>query len=327
MASSSSSGGVTAASLGVDTTALPIYERNEILLGQVPPTHRDRPARVQVEQRRQLQAAEHAGDYNIWYHRYAGERNYEKAGKASTRVVLETDVGLTRADYTNPGAYICLHFARGCCVYGKECSYRHCAPTEEDETQMDAPRDCFGRDRHGSFRDDMGGTGTWNKECKTLYIGRLCATPPEERIVETLARHFGEFGLIDSLRALKSKGCGFVTFRMRCTAEFAKEAMAEQSLDNDEQVNIRWAYDDPNPRAQAARLRNNARLMLDAMERRGDLHDPNDEPYAKRQRGDGDDGDGDGDGDDGGRISGWVQAPIPRTQESNIPFGHLPSLR
>ena len=139
-------------------------------------------------------------------------------------------------------------------MYGKECSYRHCAPTEEDETQMDAPRDCFGRDRHGSFRDDMGGTGTWNKECKTLYIGRLCATPPEERIVETLARHFGEFGLIDSLRALKSKGCGFVTFRMRCTAEFAKEAMAEQSLDNDEQVNIRWAYDDPNPREQAARL-------------------------------------------------------------------------
>ena len=34
----SSSGGVTAASLGVDKTALPIYERNEILRGQVPPT-------------------------------------------------------------------------------------------------------------------------------------------------------------------------------------------------------------------------------------------------------------------------------------------------
>ena len=96
---------------------------------------------------------------------------------------------------------------------------------------------------------------------------------------------------------------------MRCTAEFAKEAMAEQSLDNDEQVNIRWAYDDPNPRAQAARLRNNARLMLDAMERRGDLHDPNDEPYAKRQRGDGDGDDGDGDGDDA------AAAAAPMTRE------------
>ena len=31
--------------------------------------------------------------------------------------------------------------------------------------------------------------------------------------------------------------------------------MAEQSLDNDEQINVRWAYDDPNPRAQAATRR------------------------------------------------------------------------
>ena len=37
--------------------------------------------------------------------------------------------------------------------------------------------------------------------------------------------------------------------------------------------------------------------------------------------------DGGGDADEGGRISGRVQAPSHRTQESNIPFGHLPSLR
>ena len=45
--------------------------------------------------------------------------------------------------------------------------------------------------------------------------------------------------------------------------------MAEQSLDHDEQINVRWAYDDPNPRAQAMRLRNNAQIMLAAMEAKG----------------------------------------------------------
>ena len=35
--------------------------------------------------------------------------------------------------------------------------------------------------------------------------------------------------------------------------------MAEQSLDHDEQINVRWAYDDPNPRAQAMRLRSSPR--------------------------------------------------------------------
>merc|ERR1740130_876830 len=65
--------------------------------------------------------------------------------------------------------------------------------------------------------------------------------------------------------------------------------MAEQTLDNDEQINCRWAYDDPNPRAQAVRLRNDAQTMLAAMEQRGDLDAPLeypeelDEHSSKRQ--------------------------------------------
>ena len=129
---------------------------------QTHPQCPDRPARVPGEEVRKLQQAEHIGDYNIWYGRYSGERN-ERRGKASTRCVLELDAGLTRADYTNPGACVCMHFARGCCINGRECGYRHCAPNEDDETQTDAPHDVFGRDRHGSFKDDMGGTGNWNK--------------------------------------------------------------------------------------------------------------------------------------------------------------------
>ena len=168
----------------------PVYGELTFLAGQTLPKLPDRPARVQIEQKRKLQAAEHLGEYNIWYGRYSGENSYEKAPKASTKCCLETDAGLTRADYTNPGACICLHFARGCCVYGKDCCYRHCAPNEADETQADAPHDCFGRDRHASFRDDMGGTGTWNRDCKTLYVGRMCSTPTEAQM--TGARESGE---------------------------------------------------------------------------------------------------------------------------------------
>ena len=152
-------------------------------VGTITPRVPERPARVQVVQARKLQQVEHQGEYNIWYGKYLGEHSFEKAARASTRVCLEADAGLTRADYTSNNAYICLHFARGCCIYGKECTFRHCAPTEDDESSADAPHDIFGRDRHASFRDDMGGTGTWNKECKTLYVGRMCATPTEQAVV------------------------------------------------------------------------------------------------------------------------------------------------
>jgi len=50
--------------------------------------------------------------------------------------------------------------------------------------------------------------------------------------------------------------------------------MEEQALDSDEQINVRWAYDDPNPRAQAVKLRNAAQQMLAAMEKKGGLFLP-----------------------------------------------------
>lgn len=39
----------------------------------------------------------------------------------------------------------------------------------------------------------------------------------------------------------------FVTYESELSAQFAKEAMACQSLDNDEILNVRWATEDPNP--------------------------------------------------------------------------------
>jgi hypothetical protein len=39
----------------------------------------------------------------------------------------------------------------------------------------------------------------------------------------------------------------FVTYIHEVHAQFAKEAMACQSMDNDEILNVRWATEDPNP--------------------------------------------------------------------------------
>lgn len=68
-----------------------------------------------------------------------------------------------------------------------------------------------------------------------------------ERVVR---RHFSEWGEIDRLRVLTGRSCAFVTYKYEANAQFAKEAMLNQSLDHDEIINVRWASDDPNPAAQ-----------------------------------------------------------------------------
>lgn len=46
---------------------------------------------------------------------------------------------------------------------------------------------------------------------------------------------------------LQYRSVAFVTYVHEGSAQFAKEAMACQSLDNDEILNVRWATEDPNP--------------------------------------------------------------------------------
>lgn len=51
------------------------------------------------------------------------------------------------------------------------------------------------------------------------------------------------------VRVLHGRGCGFVKYRNEANAQFAKEAMGSQSLDEGETLNVRWATEDPNPKA------------------------------------------------------------------------------
>jgi hypothetical protein len=52
------------------------------------------------------------------------------------------------------------------------------------------------------------------------------------------------------VRVIHDKSIAFVRYKLRAAAEFAKEAMTDQSLGYKEVLNVRWANDDPNPRAQ-----------------------------------------------------------------------------
>jgi Torus domain len=92
--------------------------------------------------------------------------------------------------------YTCLYFCRGCCPYGYECNYRHTLP-DPTVTLPDTAKDCFARDKFADYRDDMGGVGSFQRENRTLYIGRIKETGPGVETEEVVRRHFSEWGEID----------------------------------------------------------------------------------------------------------------------------------
>ena len=91
----------------------------------------------------------------------------------------------------------------------------------------------------------MSGVGSFEKENRTIYVGNVSIRDKSEAVV---AKHFSEWGDIDYIRILEGKGVSFVRFRFRSCAEFAKEAMFGQCLDDTEVLNVRWATEDPNPK-------------------------------------------------------------------------------
>ena len=104
----------------------------------------------------------------------------------------------------------------------------------------------------------MGGVGSFLRQNRTLYVGRIHVT---DDIEEVVARHFQEWGEIERVRVLTGRGVAFVTYVNESNSSFAKEAMAHQSLDHEEILNVRWATVDPNPlsaKREAARIEEQA---------------------------------------------------------------------
>ncbi|KAH0833192.1 hypothetical protein J3R83DRAFT_12221 [Lanmaoa asiatica] len=237
------------------------------------PMKKLKPARKQVkpgdvEKKETVQTGK---EYNIWYNKWAGgdrEDNYSNKVKSQTRCHIKRDSGLTRANQTGI-RYCCLFFARGCCPYGWECNYLHVLP-DLNNALPDSSKDCFNRDKFADYRDDMGGVGSFNRQNRTLYVGRIKETGPGPETEEIVNRHFREWGEIERTRVLQYRSVAFVTYVSELSAQFAKEAMACQSLDNDEILNVRWATEDPNPVQKVAEKHRLEELGQEAIKARMD---------------------------------------------------------
>eukprot|EP01114_Cavostelium_apophysatum_P018771 TRINITY_DN5884_c0_g1_i1.p1 TRINITY_DN5884_c0_g1~~TRINITY_DN5884_c0_g1_i1.p1 ORF type:complete len:505 (+),score=121.02 TRINITY_DN5884_c0_g1_i1:91-1515(+) len=226
-----------------------------------------RPARRQVkkgETPAKLDMNNHSSDYNIWYHKRLGDRfTKDERVKASTRCVVSTDSGYSKA---KGRAYLCLYFARGHCMHGPNCNFYHRLPNDNDNAVLPITHDIFGRERHRAYKDDMSGVGSFERENRTLYVQGIKRGSTTE---ETLMKHFIEWGELEYVRILWDKAIGFVKYKLRAAAEFAKEAMTDQSLDHDEILDIRWSNEDPNPNAkelETMRVRNQIARALAARE-------------------------------------------------------------
>lgn len=210
--------------------------------------------------------------FNIWYNKWSGGDREDAASskhQAKGRCDVARDSGYTRADKV-PGSYFCLFFARGLCPKGSDCEYLHRLPNSRIGKEgglgdiFPSNVDCFGRDKFSDYRDDMGGVGSFMRVNRTLYVGRIHVT---DDIEEVVARHFQEWGQVERTRVLPSRGVAFVTYVHLANSEFAKEAMAHQSLDSDETLNVRWATVDPNPVAQKREVRKIEEQAAEAIRR------------------------------------------------------------
>ena len=90
----------------------------------------------------------------------------------------------------------------------------------------------------------MGGIGSFEIRCRTLYVGNIAIT---EHMEEICRKHFREWGKIEYINVLQAKGVAFIQYENLLNAEFAKEAMHGQNLESSEIINVRWASEDPNP--------------------------------------------------------------------------------
>ncbi|PNY27724.1 Pre-mRNA-splicing factor CWC2 [Tolypocladium capitatum] len=223
-----------------------------------------RPARVQVDPDSiSSEPPPQTGTvFNIWYNKWSGgDREAYHQTQAKGRCNIAKDGGYTKADNA-PGSYFCVRFAKGLCPKGQDCEYLHRLPGMYDIFSPNV--DCFGREKFSDYRDDMGGVGSFMRQNRTIYVGRIHVTDDIEEIV---ARHFAEWGQVERIRVLNSRGVGFITYTNEANAQFAREAMAHQALDNDETLNVRWATADPNPMAQAREARRVEEQAAEAIRR------------------------------------------------------------
>ncbi len=78
---------------------------------------------------------------------------------------------------------------------------------------------------------------------------------PQRDIVVLLYEHFSPWGEIEDIHFNSQKCVGFIKYRHRYYAEFAREAMLDQALteESTEPLSIKWAVDSPFDKSEAVR--------------------------------------------------------------------------
>ena len=236
---------------------------------------RTKPARKQAERdMSKIAYREGAEMYNVWFHKYSGQRSDDTIRHAATsRCDPWSDAGWTQADSKNAEeAPFCLWFAKGACSRASSCRYKHHVPSREEDVKADQMVDIFGRERHADHKDDMGGVGSFMKECRALYVSEIQLDRTQQDCVQRLEAQlwklFHPWGPIESIRVIPNKLIAFVKFEYRTAAEFAKVACGNQPCGLSEAINVRWAFEDPNPRAAEQAIIDTRDQFFSLVERR-----------------------------------------------------------
>ena len=118
---------------------------------------------------------------------------------------------------------------------------------------------------------ELTGVGALMKPCRTLYVGSLLKAEYADPMAleEALWRNFGEWGEVENINLISRLSIAFVRYRYRAHAEFAFMAMANNHLDHGENLNVRWAHDDPNPVAHDAAARADADALVEMLKAKG----------------------------------------------------------
>ncbi|KAH3679199.1 hypothetical protein WICPIJ_008699 [Wickerhamomyces pijperi] len=246
-----------------------------------------KPARKQLSQADlellHVQSQQSGLTYNIWFQKWShgssvGSSNMPMIRSENHLNILK-DTGYTAANppstdlatkssSSSPSSYCCIYYAKGICVKGSSCEYLHRPPLDSDILNWDQTRDCFGRDKHSTYRDDMTGVGSFNDTFQsTLYLGGQGLIIRNEASFQgELSRMFGEVGDVEMVRVIKAKNCAFVKFKSGRSAEFAKECFQGWGCYESDYWGIRWANEDPDPKVKAHRKRQFEQQTRDVVE-------------------------------------------------------------
>ena len=136
----------------------------------------------------------------------------------------------------------------------------------------------------------MDGVGSFSQPSRTLYCGGLqcdkyvelngkgMVKPCLKGVKDALWKHFSEWGELEAINIVPRISAAFPRYRLRTSAEFAREAMYQQALDKKEVLLIRWAREDPNPMAKEAIERADRDALVAIMKAKGINMD--DQPFA-----------------------------------------------